>query len=128
MLSWFVAAVPAHRAKQEGGLCYLLGHSLKTNHGKPCNMETHVRDGCLNHEASCDMKIGDELLLDYTTMEMPQFCKDWMASNNLMDNQTMAESVEGSSQPAAVILPWKTNSVAGFRVQVEVKASGIPGA
>merc|ERR1719238_286039 len=40
----------------------------------------------------------------------------------------MAESVEGSSQPAAVILPWKTNSVAGFRVQVEVKASGIPGA
>lgn len=107
MTSWFTASVPPSRiqvTKTEANneakealplsLTYILAHSFHTNHSDNENMRTVVRDGCLIHEATRDIEAGDELFLNYRTMEMSSFVKHWCEHHGLEDVHTMSKRIE----------------------------------
>jgi len=117
--SWFIAGVPAARTDRGEGLSYVLAHSFHTNHNtEAVNVVTKVRDGHLIHEASQDVRPGDELFLDYTNMDLKPFVKEWCTKREgLSDVQSFARKLA---------LPWEQHSSAGFQRKVEIRKSSVP--
>jgi len=92
-MSWYMASVPHYRTDTGKGFSYILGHSFITNHNSIPNMETQVQDGMLYHKALQDLDAGTELLLDYTSMAVEPFVKDWCTRYDLTDVGTLADEL-----------------------------------
>jgi len=94
MLSGLMAGVPECRTDTNSGFSYILGHPFHTNHNQPANMHTVVDKGMLFHKAIRDIDAGEELFLDYTTMNIEPFVKSWCEKNGLTDVETLAKIIE----------------------------------
>lgn len=92
--SWFIRSVPKSRTDTNRGFSYILSHSFHANHSRPANIETMVEKGMLFHKALRDLDEGEELLLDYTDMQIEQFATKWCAKRKLVDVGTLAVDIE----------------------------------
>jgi len=90
-ISWFVA--------ESKGLTFLLGHSFHVNHplGGKVNANarfTMVHPDSLEVQSIRDIEVGDEIYIDYTSWDIPDYFKSWCRKRNVVDARTFAEQLE----------------------------------